>query len=49
MTVFSTSSFARTVVGLTGTAVFASICLLSATAPAQAASFQSPAAIVAVK
>lgn len=38
MTGFNTSSALRTFVSLTGTIVFASICLLGATAPAQAAS-----------
>jgi hypothetical protein len=38
MTAYTTNSALRTVVSLTGTIVFASICLLGATAPAQAAS-----------
>jgi hypothetical protein len=38
MNVYNTNSALRTVVSLTGTIVFASICLLGATAPAQAAS-----------
>ena len=38
MTVYTTNSALRTLVSLTGTVVFASICLLGATAPAQAAS-----------
>lgn len=38
MAVYTTNSALRTLVSLTGTVVFASICLLGATAPAQAAS-----------
>ncbi len=38
MAVYNPNSALRTLVSLTGTIIFASICLLGATAPAQAAS-----------
>lgn len=47
MTVSNTSSLLRTIVGLSGTVVFASICLLGATAPAQAATYAAVTTVAA--